>query len=180
MYPGELSYGLDFYADYVFECAKRFDGQSLFCCDEIQKLTDTDTVSYEISCIIETGRRWEIDTVFVTQQINLVHNRVRNQQTEVVTFRQNDPRAIDWLVNFGFDEDAIRSLQNGDYICRTDQGEERVGNIFKLSGRPTAAAERPVTPEQQQGDSDAPENDIDTTQASSSVSPDSTIVDSEP
>lgn len=127
----------------------------MFCVDEMQKLTDTDAVSHELSCVIETGRRWQIDTTFVTQQINLIHNRVRNQQTEVVTFRQNDPRAIDWLVNFGFNEDQIRSLNPGEYICRTDQGLEKTGNIF--SGRRAKELVRPSHQATSEDDRDVPE-----------------------
>lgn len=167
LYTGDLKGALDFYADYVFECARRYEGKSMFCVDEMQKITDTDNVSHELACIIETGRRWQIDTTFITQQINLVHNRVRNQQTEVVTFRQNDSRAIDWLSSFGFDEHAIRELNTGEFICRTDQGVEKTGNIFKLSGRSTASVARPVSDDHQQRDSNVPENNVDTTQESS-------------
>lgn len=148
LYPGELQAGLEFYADYVFVCAQQFRGQSLFCCDEMQKLMSTDDLSHDLACVIETGRRYEVDTVFVSQQINLLHNRVRNQVTEVVTFRQNDERAIGWLEDFGFDQAAIRGLANGEFICRTDQGEIRTGNIF--AGQAEKKEEKEI-------DSDKPE-----------------------
>jgi hypothetical protein len=137
MYPGDLQTALEFYADYTFECAKVCPGKTLFCVDEMQKLISTDTISHEMACLIETGRRYRVDTVFVTQQINLLHNRVRNQVTEVCTFRQNDPRAIQWLTEFGFTEERIRELNTGDYICRRDDGVERVGNIFRGFPKPS-------------------------------------------
>lgn len=135
VYPGDWLGGFEFYCDYVFTAAQSRNDRSLFVCDEVQKLVSTDEVPFDLSCVIETGRVWEIDTVFVTQQVNLIHNRIRNQQTQICTFRQNDERAIKPLVEFGFDESAIRNLDTGEYICRNDRGEESAGNIFSGSCR---------------------------------------------
>lgn len=142
MFPGDMQTGLEFYADYVFQRSQHSRGKSLFCVDEMQKLLSTDTLSPELATIIETGRRYRIDTCFITQQINLLHNRVRNQVTEVVTFRQNDSRALEWLQSFGFDPDAIRNLDSGEFISLRDDGETREGNIF--GGNPAKSEDTKV------------------------------------
>jgi hypothetical protein len=131
MYPGCMGTGLEFYSDYTFQIGQSSKRPTLFCCDEMQKLIETDCLPTEISCVVETGRRYQIDTLFVSQQPNLLHNRLRNQVTEVVTFQHVEPRALDWLEDYGFQPDEVRGLAVGDYICRTDQGIERRGNIFQ-------------------------------------------------
>jgi hypothetical protein len=133
LYPGDKETAFEFYCDYVFAYAQSQEDQGkqfLFACDELQKIGGTDVLPQDLSCLVETGRRYCIDTVFIAQQPNLVHNRLRNQVTEVVTFRHNENRAIDWLVQYGFDEDRIRELGSGDFVCRTDRGDEVSGNIF--------------------------------------------------
>jgi hypothetical protein len=65
--------------------------------------------------ILERGRRRGIDTLLVTQQPNVVHNRVRNQITEVVAFSQADENAVKFLEDLGFDGQEIRSLGAGEW-----------------------------------------------------------------
>lgn len=165
LYPGDKTTALEFHADWVFsrnEAAEDNPPQTLWCCDEMQKILGTDLIPPDVACVIETGRRYRIDTVLVTQQPNLLHNRFRNQATEVVTFRQNDSRAIQWLEEWGFSEEQIRGLDPGEYLCLTDQGQFRTGNIF--SGKTAPARPVPLTVQSDQeenGQETNPENSVD-------------------
>ena len=53
------------------------------------------------------------DTLLVTQQPNVIHNRTRNQITEVVAFSQVDQNAVEFLEDLGFAGDDIRALPVG-------------------------------------------------------------------
>lgn len=146
LYPGDKESALEFHADWVFsrnQAAADNPPVTLWCCDEMQKILGTDLIPPDVACVIETGRRYRIDTVLVTQQPNLLHNRFRNQATEVVTFRQNDQRAIQWLEDWGFSEEQIRGLGPGEYLCLTDQGQFRQGNIFSGTSRRARPASTP-------------------------------------
>lgn len=157
LYPGDKETALEFHADWVFSRnASSGDDppQTLWCCDEMQKILGTDLIPPDVACVIETGRRYRIDTVLITQQPNLLHNRFRNQATEVVTFRQNDQRAIQWLEDWGFQGEQIRGLMAGEYLCLTDQGHFRQGNIFR--GTSQRARQTPTaTPTESVGDGNA-------------------------
>jgi hypothetical protein len=149
MYPGDRPTAFEFFCDYVFSIAEHYDGQDgsiLFCSDELQKIgMGTDVIPQDLTVLVETGRRYKVDTVFIAQQCNLIHNRLRNQVTEVVTFRHNEDRAIRWLVEYGFDEQAIRDLDPvGAFICRNDRGIEVTGNIFPGGKRPEQPEEKPL------------------------------------
>jgi hypothetical protein len=67
----------------------------------------------------------------IAQQPNLVHNRLRNQATEVVAFQQMDPRAVDWCAEVGFEAEAIRALPPGAYLARNlKSGGTAAGRVF--------------------------------------------------
>jgi len=77
--------------------------------------------------------QWQqgLDFAGIAQQPNLIHNRVRNQATEVVAFQQMDPRAVDWCAAVGFDPEAIRALRPGEYLARNlKSGGTARGRVF--------------------------------------------------
>jgi GTPase SAR1 family protein len=131
MFPGDTEAGFAFFCQWSFEMGSRLPGTKLFACDELQKLGGTNTVPWELALLLETGRRHSIDTVFIAQQPNLIHNRIRNQLTEVVSFAQLDDNAIHFLADVGFKEDELRALQPGQYVVRNlNSGAESRGRIF--------------------------------------------------
>lgn len=88
-------------------------------------------MSPELACVLETGRRYGLDWAGIAQQPNLIHNRIRNQATEVVAFQQMDPRAVDWCAAVGFDGDAIRALAPGQYLAKNlKTGGLVAGRVF--------------------------------------------------
>jgi septin family protein len=109
-FPGKAGQGFEFFCDYVFAIAQRFPGRKILFCDELQKLIDTKNEPVELLTICETGRRFEIDFLCISQAPNRIHNAIRNQFTQVYTFRQSDQNAIKYLEENGFYAEKIRSL----------------------------------------------------------------------
>lgn len=131
MFPGRTLEAFAFFCEWCFEIAERLPGKKLFSCDELQKLTGTNQVSWELSCLLETGRRRGIDLVMISQAPNLIHNRIRNSLTECVTFVHNDGNAVKFLEEVGFDAERIRHLAPGQYLCRSlVTGAEEAGRVF--------------------------------------------------
>ena len=146
-FEGDVATAFDYFCDLCFRVCKTISGPKLFCADEMQKLVDTYNITPELSSLMETGRRYEIDTAFVGQQANLLHGRLRNQLTECVTFRQIDERAIKFLADVGFDETAIRALENLNFIARNLRtGTQISGKIeFDRSLPSIVALDTPAT-----------------------------------
>lgn len=133
-FPGDTAQAFNFFSEWVFEISKELPGTKLFASDEMQKILGTDSIPYEFQCVIETGRRRGIDTIFIYQQINLMHNRLRNQLTEIVTFRHIEKRALQFLEEIGFDPDELRTLDRGEFkILNIDRMEFDSGK-FTWSG----------------------------------------------
>lgn len=131
MFPGDIHAGFAFFSEWAFTLSQRLAGLKLFACDELQKLVGTAAMPWELACVVETGRRYQIDTAFISQQPNLIHNRLRNCLTEVATFCQVDANAIAFLADVGFREEEVRGLRPGQFICRNlnTDAEER-GSVF--------------------------------------------------
>lgn len=131
MFPGELDQAFAFFSAFAFETSTRMPGRKLFACDELQKMVGTSEVPAEFRTVLETGRRYGLDAVMISQAPNLIHNRVRNQLTEIVTFAHLDPRAVEWLECAGFDSDRVRALRPGQYMARDlVSGTWREGRVF--------------------------------------------------
>lgn len=71
----------------------------------------------ELAMVIETGRRHQIDVAMICQAPNLIHNRVRLQMTECVTFFHADENAQKWLVSLGMNESELKSLGQNEFIA---------------------------------------------------------------
>lgn len=128
-FEGELQEGFDWFCDFVFELCKDLPGTKLLATDELQLLTDSNQVSKPLRRVMETGRRRGLDVAFVSHQVNLMHNRTRNQFTEVVSFNQQDPVATKWLEHFQFNAEELQQLQEGEFVLRNKQGAERRGRL---------------------------------------------------
>ena len=122
LFPGETDCGWNFFCEWTFErCRNNMGYAKLLAVDELQMFSSTAQLSWEQCCVVETGRKYELDFLAISQQMNLIHNRLRNQLTEIVTFRQEDKLIIDALEERGFDESALRSLQKGQFLIRNFQ-----------------------------------------------------------
>jgi hypothetical protein len=135
MFPGDLPAAFDFYCEWSFEMAGTRPGKKLFCCDELQKLVGTNTISHELALVMETGRRRGLDFLGIAQGMNLVHNRVSGQLSEVVTFHQVNHRSIEALESMGFNGDEVRALGMGEYLALDlDAGEFTRGQTRPAKG----------------------------------------------
>lgn len=142
-FPGDLNGAFDYYCELCFLASKSAELaslQKLFATDELQKVVSTTQVTYELALLIETGRRYGIDTAFVSQQPNLIHNRLRNQLTEVVSFAQIERRATVFLEDLGFDAADLATLDELEFLdldLRTMQLQR--GNLRFDKSSPTVS-----------------------------------------
>lgn len=103
---------------------------SLFVCDEVQKFTKPAFIPQPLKEIMQTGRRFNIDTALMSQQPNELANSLRNQVTEFISYRHTDPTALDWIEKMSLSREVISSLPDLTYIWRNTQtGEQRQGKI---------------------------------------------------
>jgi hypothetical protein len=128
MFPGQSAEGFEAYCKFVFQSCEVLKGRKIFCCDELQKLTNNREEPADLLGILDTGRRYQLDCFFISQAPNRIHNGIRNQLTQVYTFRQSDSNALSYLQENGFDPDQVRNLAKFKYLWRNlDTGETAEG-----------------------------------------------------
>ncbi len=131
LFPGDTPAAFNFFCEWCFGVSTELPGQKLFACDELQQLVGTAGCPWEFCLLYETGRRYGVDVVLISQQPNLIHNRIRNPLSEVVTFAQMDPNAMDFLLSWRFDENAVRALRPGEFLaCQKRSWTVTRGRVF--------------------------------------------------
>ena len=138
-FGGEFENALAVWSDLVFELAKASEEsgvETLAYCDELQKIVSVNNTPRELKNLLQTGRKFKLDTCFVSQQPNRMPNEVREQWTELVTFRLKDPASLEALDNFGLSDEEISDIANLPdlhYIWRHLQRGESVTGVLQFS-----------------------------------------------
>lgn len=119
-FEGRMEESFDQFCDEVFSmCKYHLEPQgveSLCVCDELQKIVSTADCPKPLKNIVQTGRRFNLDTALMSQQPNRLHNEVREQVTELVMFNLIDENSLKFVKKMGLDEQPIIKLQPLHYI----------------------------------------------------------------
>ncbi len=113
LFPGDRPEGFAFFCRYVLCVSRTLHGTKLLAVDELQAVQTTGTAGLpqSFSELLDEGRRQEIDCLFISQSVNRVHDRVRVQLSEIITFCHTDRLPLAWLEQDGFDPAAVSALR---------------------------------------------------------------------
>lgn len=109
-YGPDLDRGLDRFCSLVLAMSRKVHGVKLLAIDEVWKYTGR-TIPAGLRAIMHEGRRQELDTLIVSQQLNETNAALRGQTTELWAFLQVDKRPLEWLADSGFDPDEVSRLR---------------------------------------------------------------------
>jgi hypothetical protein len=135
MFAGRLPEAFAFFCRFVFDFSSHLKAYAsrgkLFACDEVQQFLTPGAVPAEFATVLECGRRYSLDVVCVAQAPNILHNRLRNQLSEVVAFRALDENALRFLEGVGFQPESVRRLPDGAFIAANlRSGRQVPGRVF--------------------------------------------------
>ncbi len=133
-YHGLLQESFNEFSDKVFEVSKKYlepqGVESLFVVDELQKIIPVQDAPKELKNIYQTGRRFNLDSLTLSQQPNRVHNEVKEQITELILFRLEDENSLKFVKGMGKDTELVKALPPLNYRWyNTITGEERLSEI---------------------------------------------------
>lgn len=126
-HAGSVEEAFAFFASMAYRLAPLLPGRKFFVVDELQDHTDGNKIPPVLKDIVQKGRRRGLDSVFISQAPNLLHNAVRGQLSEVTCFQMVEDRALEYPTAFGFRPEEIRTLPQYHWICRTKFGGEARG-----------------------------------------------------
>jgi hypothetical protein len=131
---GQLLEAFDAFCTEVFDICefhlepRGFDG--LIVCDEIQKCIGDQSPPQSVKNIVQTGRRFGVDSLFLSQQPNRIHNEMREQVTELVLFSLQDENSLKFAKNMGKNVEEVQALKEHEYLWyNLHTGEERRGVV---------------------------------------------------
>lgn len=129
MFPGQMEEALVFFCRFVIAWCEKLEGRKFFVVDECQRYMTGNVVPPALKVLVQSGRRYGADGVFIGQQPNELHNTVRAQLSEVACFTLTDEQALKFPKRFGFDVAAVSRLDPKlhQWICRDNQGRETRG-----------------------------------------------------
>lgn len=126
LFPGDRRGAFAFFTRWTFNVSSSLRGVKLLAVDELQsvQLTGPSGLPPAFKQIIDEGRRQEIDCLFAGQRLNEINDDVRAQLTAITTLKHDDPLALRWLEERGFEAAAVRALRvPGEWIRRNDRAE---------------------------------------------------------
>ena len=115
-FPGKSPEAFAFFCDLLFEVIQTVRGRKIIVCDEVQMLCDPFEIPEGLMKLLDTGRRFQTDAFFITNALNGIHNRVRNQITLLYAFRMVEKNSLKYCLENGFEDEKIRNLKNGEYV----------------------------------------------------------------
>ncbi len=118
MFPDDSEAAVAFFAAFAFEVSCKLRGKKLFVVDELQMYVTGHAIPRPLMKLVQTGRRRELDSLFIGQAPNLLHNSIRAQLTEAVCFRLTDPRAHEWPLSVGMNPEELAHLPDFAYVAR--------------------------------------------------------------
>lgn len=108
--------------------------ETLLVIDEVQKYTTAHSVPVDFKNCLETGRKWNLDTLSLSQRPNGINTALREQFTEVFFFRMQDKNSHEFGEYFGISADEQDGLSDGHFIyLNTKSGQRRPGRLWNGS-----------------------------------------------
>jgi len=132
MFPGDNRAGFDFFARWAWNVSGKMRGRKIFASDEIQKyVPPTGAPGEGCALVWDTGRQHGLDSAVIAQGGNRVHELIRAQTTELVTFQLVSRRGLEWPGDLGLDLKELQALGKGEFIAfDLEGGAKHRGNLF--------------------------------------------------
>jgi len=133
-YGGQMEAAFEEFCEQCFSLARRAlepAGLELLCvCDELQRFCTPTNCPPAFKNNVEVGRRYNLDTLSMSQRPNAITAAIREQFTELVLFRLQDENSLKFAAGIGVDVERVKNLPPHEFLfIQTVRGDERPGKI---------------------------------------------------
>lgn len=131
LFPGELPSAFRFFCDFAWCLSEGQGFTKLFVADELSLLTESQNPP-ELCRLMEDGRSVQLDCLMTSHGANTLHNRIRGQFTEVVSFFLRSKPALEVMeLEYDFDPEILRQLNRGEFCGQNlETGRFVGGRVF--------------------------------------------------
>lgn len=122
LFPGRPAEAFGFFCDWALEVSKRGAGRKLVLVDEVWRYCHPGFIPSELAAVVQTGRKWELETVFATQRPQRVNESILGEVTEAVGFHLIGSNAVEKMAdNYELDPAELGQLPTGHWVSRNMQ-----------------------------------------------------------
>ncbi len=118
MFAGRLEEAFAFFCEWAYEKSLAIPGRKLLVVDEAWKYITTQRQPVELACCVQSGRKRGLATMFNTQNPNLLYSAIRNECSELVCFKLEDDKPLDFVRSKGMNADEVQQLQERYFVAR--------------------------------------------------------------
>lgn len=120
LFPGNPSAGFAFFCDWAMQVAGRGPGRKIVLVDEVWRFCSPSFIPPELAACVQTGRKWELETVFATQRPQRINESILGEVTEAVSFHLIGANAVEKMAdNYDFNAEEIGRLPAGHWVSRS-------------------------------------------------------------
>jgi len=130
MFPGEVEKAFEWFCQWVFEISLTLPGNKLFLADEVWRYCSPQAIPFHLTRIIKEGGKRRLRTLVNTQEPQRLNGRIVAEMSELVCFRLQLEKALDFVESHGFSRSEVSQLQPLQCVARNlDSGGEIRGRL---------------------------------------------------
>jgi len=118
MFPGEIQAAFEFFCQWAFEASRRGPGKKVVMVDEIWRFQSPYGLPKPLAMLSQAGRAEEVELFTITQLPHRIHASLLGSATEAITFRLDEPLALDAAAELGFKPEDVAGLPLGSFFAR--------------------------------------------------------------
>ena len=120
LFPGNPSAGFAFFCDWCFAVSDRGPGRKILLVDEVWRFCNPAYIPPELALCVQSGRKWELETVFCTQRPQRINESILGEATEAVAFNLIGDNAVEKMARaYKLDPSEIENLPSGQWVSRS-------------------------------------------------------------
>lgn len=120
LFPDRAADGFEFFCAWAMQVAGRGPGRKVLLVDEVWRYCNPAWIPPGLAACVQTGRKWELETVFATQRPQRLNESILGEVTEAVSFHLIGANAVAKMVdNYEFDGAELGRMPAGHWVSRS-------------------------------------------------------------
>jgi hypothetical protein len=116
MFRGNPADAFKWFCEWSYEASRRGPGHKIFCVDEVWQWQTAHGIPDELKLLVTTGREEGLELLSCTQYPHQVNAAITGSATEIISFRLDEPLALQRLAALGMPARDVSALPLGTFI----------------------------------------------------------------
>lgn len=118
MFPGRVEEAFDWFCQWAFDMAGKLPGDKVLVVDEVWKYCSPNAIPFNLARVVKEGAKRRLRTLLNAQEPQRINGRVIAEMSELICFRLQFPKALDFAEDYGFSRAEVSALQPLQFVAR--------------------------------------------------------------